>query len=333
MLTHYRQLMRPEAFHGRGQRPPFFEGWYYKLVSADGRHRLALIPALFIGKRPEDTHAFIQVFDGTRNVNHYLRYDATQFHADEEQLEVSLGGCRFTRDHVQVRIDRPELQLHGDIALEGTRPWPVTWRSPGVMGWFAWLPIMECYHGVVSMDHALKGSLQWNGERVDFEGGRGYVEKDWGRSFPSVWMWMQSNHFEHAPGTSFMASVAEIPLLAYRFAGFLSGLWHDGRLYRFATYTGARTTELDVSAPHVRWVVEDREHRLEVHGERGAFAQLAGPTPDDMERTVRESLSGHVELKLIDRRSARTVFEGRGIHAGMELEGDMHRITPTRSGT
>jgi hypothetical protein len=31
-------------YHGHGKRPPFFEGWYYKLVSADETQRYAVIP-------------------------------------------------------------------------------------------------------------------------------------------------------------------------------------------------------------------------------------------------------------------------------------------------
>ena len=35
-------------------------------------------------------------------------------------------------------------------ALDG---WPVKVTSPGAMGPYAFVPFMECYHGVVSMDH------------------------------------------------------------------------------------------------------------------------------------------------------------------------------------
>ncbi|MEZ4893124.1 MAG: tocopherol cyclase family protein [Saprospiraceae bacterium] len=37
--------------------------------------------------------------------------------------------------------------------------------------------------------------LTINGEELDFTGGKGYMEKDWGRSFPSAYFWMQTNHF------------------------------------------------------------------------------------------------------------------------------------------
>jgi hypothetical protein len=84
---------------------------------------------------------------------------------------------------------------------------------------------MECYHGVLSFDHGITGQLTVNGEIFDFNGGRGYIEKDWGQAFPKAWIWMQSNHFEQ-PGTCLTASVAIIPWLRSAFSGFVVGLWH-----------------------------------------------------------------------------------------------------------
>jgi len=100
------------------------------------------------------------------------------------------------------------------------------------MGPYTFAPFMECNHGIVSMDHGISGSLVINGEEIDFTGGRGYIEKDWGHSFPSAYIWMQSNHFA-ANGISFKASVARIPWLTGNFTGFISGLMIDGRLYPF----------------------------------------------------------------------------------------------------
>ena len=107
--------------------------------------------------------------------------------------------------------------------------------------------------------------------------GRGYIEKDWGQSFPSAWVWFQSNHFE-TPGTSLTASVAVIPFLGGAFRGFIVGLWHERRLYRFATYTGAEIETLDIQPDHVRWVIVDKEHRLELIARRAPGAAILGPT-------------------------------------------------------
>ena len=67
--------------------------------------------------------------------------------------------------------------------------------SPNSMGFFAYFPFMQCYHEIVSMSHSLNGSLNFS-EAIDFSGGEGYIEKDWGTSFPKEYVWIQSNNFE-----------------------------------------------------------------------------------------------------------------------------------------
>ena len=63
------------------------------------------------------------------------------------------------------------------------------------MGPYTFAPFMECYHGVLSFDHTIAGSLAVDGQELDFTGGHGYIEKDWGQAFPKAWIWTQSNHF------------------------------------------------------------------------------------------------------------------------------------------
>ena len=89
-----------------------------------------------------------------------------------------------------------------------------------------------------------------NAESINFTGGRGYIEKDWGQSFPAGYVWFQSNHFDIA-GTSLTASIAVIPWLGSAFRGFIVGLWHQDKLYRFATYTGAKTKTLTITDDQV----------------------------------------------------------------------------------
>ena len=68
-------------------------------------------------------------------------------------------------------------------------------------------------------------------KKIDFTGGRGYTEKDWGHSFPIGYVWMQSNHFSK-PEISFKCSIAKIPFKIFSFNGFIAGLWLKKKTYR-----------------------------------------------------------------------------------------------------
>lgn len=213
--------LKPGVYHGLNKKPPFFEGWYYKLVSADEKHKLAIIPGVILG---EDAHAFVQVLDGVAGTAAYVNFPLQDFQGDPERFSVKIGSSEFDSRHLKVALDDPECQLSGDIELGPFSPWPVNWLLPGVMGWFAWVPGMECYHGVLSFDHSLQGKLLLNGKEMDFSGGRGYMEKDWGKSFPAAWVWFQSNHFQNQRAC-ITASVALIPWLGNTFKGFIVGFW------------------------------------------------------------------------------------------------------------
>lgn len=320
-------ILHPERYHGRlrGQRAPFFEGWYFKLVDPTGQDRFSFIPGIFWSSR---SHAFVQVLDGGNGTAYYHEYSVEAFQTPEDRFDLRVGDNRFTRDIITLAIDRPEQRIAGSIRLVGRAPWPVTLTSPGIMGWYAWIPIMECYHGVVSLDHSLEGSLTIDGRTIDFTGGRGYIEKDWGRSFPEAWIWFQSNHFETL-GTSLTASIAIIPWWRTSFPGFIIGLWHEGRLYRFATYTGARTERLAVSEHTVDWLVSDKAYRLEMYVTQGPdsqFGLLKGPDIAEMGKRVAETLSATVETRLTEKQGGRVVFEGTGRYAGLEVHEVENRL-------
>jgi tocopherol cyclase len=330
MSSFIERMLHPEGYHGRGQSAPFFEGWYFKFVDATEQHRYAVIPGISLGAGEGGPHSFVQVLDGVTGQTIYRRYPVEAFQAAETTLDVRVGPNHFTADRVELDLTGTELPLRGTLSLRGARPWPITLPAPGIMGPFAWIPRMECYHGVVSLDHALSGELVTAQGVVTFDGGRGYVEKDWGQSFPSGWVWMQSNHFGEPgvirAGTSFTASIAMIPWIGHSFPGFIVGLLWQGTLYRFATYTGATTSHLDVTEQTVTWVIEDPVYELAITGHRAASGHLRGPSKDDMGRRVPETLSARIDVALVTRRARRTLFSETGLYAGMEIGGDIEPL-------
>jgi tocopherol cyclase len=314
------RVLHPERYHGHGRRPPFFEGWYFKLVDRTGDRRLAVIPGIFLSDDPELHHAFIQVLDGRTGQATHHRFSPDLFAAEHAAFDVRIGRNRFRLDGLELDIDDDLARWQGAVRFEGLHPWPVTWRSPGIMGWYAWVPTMECYHGVLSLDHGIDGELARGGERHSFAAGRGYIEKDWGASFPAAYVWMQTNHFD-VQGTSFVGSIAVIPWRRTAFRGFIIGLWHDGVLHPFATYNGARTVHLDIGDSLVEWVVERRRERLEIHATRAQGGLLLAPNRAAMGTRIGETMLATVEVRLS--LGGATRFAGTGRYAGLEVHGDL----------
>jgi hypothetical protein len=291
---------------------------------------MALIPGVFLSEDGSIAEAFVQVLDGVSGQTAYHPFDLSEFAADAFAFDVRVGANRFGAD--RVLVDLPGLAA--DLRFGPAVPWPVTTREPGAMGWYAWVPTMECYHGVVSLDHAVGGWIETPGGRVDLAGGRGYMEKDWGTAFPRGYVWMQSNHFD-AQGVSLVASTALIPWRSTAFRGDLVGLripsGPAAGLHRFTSYTRARSEQLVVDEDRVQWSLaspsgQTLELAATVAGRTTGL--LHAPVRTEMHQRVAETLDGSVAVRLRDR-GGRTLFEGIGECAGVEVHGAIDELLAT----
>lgn len=312
-LRRIRSVWYPDRYHGWGRQSNYFEGWYFKIVDPTEQYAFALIPGIAMDQAGKQ-QAFIQRLDGKAGTSAFHEFKAAVFQPEVDRFAVRIGTNFFSAGKMQ--LDLPELQ--GTLHFENLYPWPKMLGAPGIMGWYSFVPFMECYHGVVSVDHAIRGELEVYGRKVDFTGGRGYIEKDWGRSFPSSWIWMQTNHFGTDQRVSLMASVANIPWLNSHFIGCIVGFLLDDRLYRFATYTGAKM-KVDIREHGVDLVFSDRKYRLEISAEQGHTGSLVSPISGKMTGKVNESMQATVAVKLYEGKEL--LFEGTGKNAGLELAG------------
>ena len=106
------------------------------------------------------------------------------------------------------------------------------------------------------------------------------------------------------------------------------GLWHQEKLCRWATYTGAQIDRLEMTDEHIVWVVNDRRYRPEVEAVRADGGILRGPNRADMGVRVPETLPATVQVRLVRRQGSQEtiVFEGSGRYAGLEVAGVTERM-------
>lgn len=267
-------------FHGENKAGPYFEGWYLKHQSKDGR-ALALIPALHIDSGGRSS-ASLQVISGSRSW--WLEYPLRQLHASRDRFSVRLGASRFNRQGMVVDICQDGLSLKGTLAYG-----PFTPLTSDIMGPFRLLAGMQCSHGVISMGHSLTGQLTLNGEVIDFTGGRGYIETDRGRSFPEAYLWTQCA-WEGTASASLMLAAATVPLPVGSFTGCICAVLYNGEEYRLATYRGAKIERWSPAMIAVR----QGSYRLIAKLQKASSQPLQAPVDGSMRRTIRESLCAEV---------------------------------------
>lgn len=317
------KLWRPEVFQGKMTNKHYFEGWYFKHVDAAGNNAFAVIPGISLSG--DKSHSFIQFLDGPNHKAYYFRHPVNDFWAAQDKFEVKIGSNYFSMNKMSLDIDDVQIKIRAELDHKGIIPWPVSLLSPGVMGWYRFVPKMECYHGVLSFNHQIDGYFEINGERKDFNGGKGYCEKDWGTSMPSSWIWMQSNHFEEKEASLF-GSIAKIPWLGSYFTGYIFGFYLKGRICRFTTYNGAKVTALRMDGNKIEATVENDEFQLVVSADRTEGADLPAPVFGEMSSKVNESLKSQIDVKLTEKRSGAEIFSGRGRNSGLEFVGNIDEL-------
>jgi len=315
-----RAIFNPDRFQGWGKKHNYFEGWYFKIVNKDETKAFAIIPGIAMDDQGK-SHAFIQILDGKKETAQYHQFDTKSFIPSFEYFKINVGSNHFSRH--SLRLNLPELK--GKLQFSSIVRWPKHWYSPGIMGPYTFIPFMECYHGVVSLDHKIHGCLEVDGENVDFSNGRGYIEKDWGQSFPSAYVWLQTNHFSK-PGISLKASVAKIPFLGNWFVGFIAGIWLGDRLIRFTTYNKSTLRKSVIDLEKVELVMENKKYRIEIRAKRKSTTTLASPINGFMNGRIEESMNSLIEVNLIDKKTGISIFNDIGRNAGLEVAGKIEEI-------
>lgn len=273
--------MQQQYFHGIGKKYPYFEGWYLKHQN-QGR-TIAFIPALHADKKG-GWSASIQVV--TEDGAWYFTYPTELCKINRQKFCVRIGENVFSEKGIRIKIESKEISVEGRIRYGKFQ------RIKGdIMGFFRWVPFLQCRHGIISMAHDLTGSFRICGsntkeEIISFTGGRGYIETDWGSSFPSSYIWSQCG-FGMEEKNSIMVSAADVPVFGFHLPGCICAIHYKGREFRLGTYYGARIKEYGPGTVTItQGIMTVKVTRLSDH----SFA-LHAPQSGRMQRMIKESPS------------------------------------------
>ena len=310
-----KRLYRPELFQGNLRKKKYFEGWYFKHVSQDLSQVYSFIPGVSLST--SHAHSFIQVINGISGKTDYVEYSLDEFTWDKNRLSLKVGKSSFTENYVDINITGNNLDITGHIDYDNIVKYPKSLFSPGIMGWYSFIPFMECKHGIVSSNHNLKGHISVNGDMLDFNNGKGYIEKDWGASFPEAWIWVQCNNFNDS-ATSFSFSIAKIPWLGKFFIGFIAFLYYDKQYILFSTYNWSSVSEIKQEGNDLCIVIGNKNYTLRIKVVKNSFGELRAPLTGVMSRRIKESIDSVVYLSLYNKEN-KLIYEDSGKRAGLEI--------------
>ncbi len=313
-------MMIKEAFFlGTKKRRRYFEGWYFKCISADRQHAIAFIPGMSIDRKG-NKHSFVQIINATSGKTWYHSFAFSEFQAKTKEFKVNIGENVFGSKGLKVNIPSDSGGVEGELTFFDIKLFPSGKKNPGIMGPYTDIPLMECYHAIIHLAHKISGKIELDGEVLDFDGGVGYIEKDYGRSFPESYVWIQGGHFDENDAC-FVFSRAKIPFLGSHFTGFFAYFTDfKGLTHRFATYNRSKVVqwEVDKEKGYCSGKLKNADVTLEFKARMDGGGRLRAPVDGKMEREIIESIRADVYLRLKSS-DGQVLFEGNSDQAGMEI--------------
>jgi hypothetical protein len=323
----------PEYFQGNKKKKNYFEGWYFKMVSGDDSSIMSVIPGVSLSENGEKQHAFIQIIDGKTATTSYFTYPIEDFAFSKKKFAIRIGKNYFSEDSLSLNIQNDTISITGTVFMSNTVK--LSRKNKGrkklaIMGWYRFAPFMQCYHGVVSLNHTLNGSIKIDAKSFNFDNGIGYIEKDWGKSMPSSWIWMQSNSFA-SENSSFMLSIATIPWMGKSFTGFLGFFLHDGKAQRFGTYSHAKLEIETSNSETIKITISDKKYTYQLETYRNKSGMLKAPVKGSMDRRIAESIDAKLKMTVLDKDGI-VIFTDSTSIAGLEIVGDMEELSRSIKG-
>lgn len=284
----------------------YFEGWYFK--NTNNKNSISFIPGISIENGNKS--AFIQII--TNEFSEFIPYLFEDFKFNHNPFYISIGKNFFSQDKISINIDTENIKAHGSLNFSNELEIEKTLFAPNIMDPFSYIPFMECNHAILNMKNTIYGQLSINSTSYLFENDIGYVEKDWGSSFPKSYIWAQGNCFQNS-NSSFFLSIADIPFKSFNFVGFICVFIHNGREYRFTTYNGSKFKYID----NKKILLKNNDYTLRIILEENSSSELIAPTQKGMKKLIKESLNSKIYLKLYNNNSL--LFDDFSLNCGIEF--------------
>ena len=144
----------------------------------------------------------------------------------------------------------------------------------------------------------------------------GYIEKDWGISFPKSYIWCQGNNFKNS-NSSFMLSIADIPFKCFNFKGVICALLVGNKEYKFTTYNNTKILEYKVNRNDINITLKKGTYTLNIKAENNTGNRLIAPVKGNMSKDIIESITSSIYINL--RKENHIIFSDMSSNCGLEI--------------
>lgn len=330
------------GYHWDGSSRRFFEGWYYRVTLPTWGQTFAFMysiedpiggqvysggAAQILGVDDEylcRTFPNPQQFWAWRDrlgLGHW-RHGSAQYLEPETFEQSGIEGYQATATLNQGRLHDPgsgrSAEWHYQIK-------PIYgWGNSGkpqqsTAGWLSQFQIFEPGWQILMAHGLATGWIEWNGDRYEFTDAPAYSEKNWGGAFPTKWFWLNCNLFNDEPDLALTAGGGRRGVLWWMESVAMVGIHYQGKFYEFVPWNSKVHWEIH---PWGYWhmTAENSHYHVELTGTTThPGTVLRAPTQEGLIYCCKDTMRGHVTLKLRDR--SNLILEAQSSVCGLEVGG------------
>ncbi len=341
-------LQTPHSgYHWNGSSERFFEGWYFRVTLPEIRQTFAFMYSIEdpSGSKPHSggaaqilgiddgylwrTFPDVKQFWGAKDVlglGHWRK-------ADVELKPQLLQPAEFSNQvpegyQVTTTLHQGYIQDPGSGSFcrwyYETQPiygWGNTQqKQQSTGGWLSFLPIFEPGWQILMAHGLATGWIDWNGQLYTFNHAPAYSEKNWGRSFPEKWFWLNCNSFSNTNDLALTAGGGRRKVLWWLESVALICLHYQGKFYEFVPWNSQVSWQIQ---PWGEWQMQaiNQEFTVELTGSTHASGTpLRAPKEEGLIFCCRDTMQGYLTLKLQDRQG-NIIIQANSQVCGLEVGG------------
>ncbi len=319
-------LQTPHSgYHWDGNSDRFFEGWYFRVTLPEIGETFAFMysiedpiggknhsggAAQILGPADEylcRTFPNVDNFWATKNhlaLGHWGRTNLTikprLLNPQDFQTQIT-EGYQVTATLHQGKLRSPNQDQTCRWHYQ-TRP-VYGWGNPqtfqqSTAGFLSSLPIFEPGWQILMAHGLATGWIEWQNKRYEFENAPAYSEKNWGRSFPQKWFWLNCNSFSSESDLALTAGGGRRQVLWTMEEVAMIGIHYQGEFYEFVPWNSQISWQIQ---PWGEWQMQaiNSKFRVKLTGKTDlAGTLLRAPTESGLRYCCRDTMKGRLTLEL-----------------------------------
>jgi hypothetical protein len=281
---------RYDNFHYLGASHPSFEGFYCKVAKADGT---TIVIICGFARTREKSYAFVQVGSHFCETKYY-EYPIESLNINEAGFSFSIQQHLISMQGISIIEKDCEINL----TFENFTAWKRTRLRPSIMGALTYVPFVECKHDIVAPHFNASGSIKIEQQALYFNSDAGYIDRNWGKSFPKKYCWGHLSGFSD-DSISIQFAKGSPRWFFLKIPVHIGFLYINGEITTFKSWRGAQIKIKNTDDFLVR--LKNVKYEVQLRFTKDKKLQLKAPDEGNIEEDILEYAGNPTHVMIFKR--------------------------------